>query len=108
MPKNTTSDLALLRAGTHEFTWGMIGKIHDIGRYSIVEYHAYMDKAHSIATSSAMEVEIESSFHVYVDGVDCSRHCNTLEQALVTAIAYGVKAPQGIALAACRVLGISR
>ena len=97
-----TTDLNLLRLGD-PFTWGTLVKIHDIGRYSFVEYKAY----EFIESQSTGKFEEQSSFSVYVDGEATSSSCKSLEHALLYAIAYGkleVNAARWMAMAAVKLM----
>jgi hypothetical protein len=75
-----TTDLEQLRNGA-SYTWGSLIKIHDIGRYSIVEY-----KPRKIGISDRIQ---EVGFGCYVDGEKLSTSSNTLEGALILCIAQG-------------------
>jgi len=78
-----TTNLEEIRNGAR-FTWGRVVKIHDIGRYSFVEFYgrAY-ENGHPTG-----KLEEKTSFHVYVDGKSQSNSCGSLESALILAIAF--------------------
>jgi hypothetical protein len=78
MFNKTTTDLPILRSQPRRHTWGPVTKIHDVGRYSIVEY-----TCNSNGASNG-----ETHFAVYVDGESLSQSTRSLESALLTAIAY--------------------
>jgi len=95
MRTTTTTDLTTIRNLRRTFTWGKISKIHDIGSYSIVEY---IDDA----TKDVL-------FHVYVDGKNTHTTSETLERALVLAIAHKnleVNLARFMAIGANKLLGI--
>lgn len=79
---NTTTDLEILRKEPHRFTWGKIDEIIDVGEYTIVKYTAH----------GALK---ETLFSIYVNGNSkaSSRHCRTLDGALLYAIALRANAP---------------
>ena len=70
---NRTTDLTVVRLAPHAFTWGTVRKIHDVGPYCLVEYE---------------DRDQEIRFHVYVDGRSTSNSCETMDEALLYAIAY--------------------
>lgn len=76
-----TTDLSIIRRDPSRFTWGRVEKIHDIGRYTIVEHMDY--------PASNAPRESKRSFHVYVDGKSTSRGADTLEKALLIGVACG-------------------
>ena len=57
------------------YTWGPILRVHHIGRYAIVEY-------------TPNEALGTCQFHPFIDGSDTNRGYDTLEAAIVGAIAY--------------------
>lgn len=102
----TTTDLSIIRNPNtvHRFTWGRILTIHEVGRYTIVEFFPRIIPSQNIDSS-------KTEFHVYVDGKNTSISAGTFDQALVTAVAYGNIASPNQALnmahAAMKVLDIA-
>jgi hypothetical protein len=94
-----TTDLNVIRNNPKRFTWGKIAKIHDVGRYTIVEYEGNMP-----------EDKDRPCYHVYVDEKDVNNGAETLEGALIIAIAKGTKMEINesthMAKAACKLLGV--
>ncbi len=74
---NTTTDLDVVRKRASKFTWGEVVKIHDIGRYTIIEY-----------ISRDLGDGKHLTFHIYVDGESLSVGTSSLEEALVYGVAY--------------------
>jgi hypothetical protein len=97
MPIQKTTDLNVIRERPNRFCWGKVTKIHDIGRYTLVEY---MDN----------DGNIEPVFHVYVDGADCSSGAESFDKGLILAIAIGNlghgSSAHAMANAACKVLDL--
>lgn len=67
-------DLDIIRQNPIRFSWGLIECFHDIGPYTIVEFVPYTNR-------NAVK------FSVYVDGKPTDIHSNTLEGAMLLAIA---------------------
>ena len=76
---NTTTDLVLLQKGL-KFTWGKINKIHTIDSYSIVE--CVLDQQFHY------EYKPATVFFPYVDGVNLQRSADSLDGAILLAIAH--------------------
>lgn len=76
-----TTSLEIIRWVPARFTWGVVQKIHEIGRYTIVEH------LRRPARNGPQETEV--AFHLYVDGKDMSTSAATLDRALLTAVAHG-------------------
>lgn len=97
----TTTDLDVIRKTPSRFTWGKVTNIHDIGRYTLVEY-VDMKKGSSIYTITL--------YHTYVDGKSTHTSHTSLESGLVYAMAIGaienVNDARHMARAACKVLDI--
>ena len=68
-----TTDLEVIRRYPRRFTWGPVTAMHDVGRYSLLEFE---------------DAEGRRAWHVYVDGKDTHRSGSTLESAMLTAIAF--------------------
>ncbi len=79
-----TTKLEVIRKTPSRFTWGKIVKIHDVGRYTIVE------SDEEKLRGKAMPKATERSFHCYVDGACLGRSAPTLEGALVLCMAHGL------------------
>lgn len=89
----TTTALSKVRDNRSSYTWGEIRKFHEIGRYTIIEYK-HRD-------------ENKTLFAVYVDGEDQSQSCETLDQAIIAAVASAHVSNSGaMALAACKILNL--
>jgi hypothetical protein len=97
----TTTDLATIRDNPELFTWGTIQGIHDLGRYTLVSY-TYHRKAEDDGPIHR--------WHIYVDGKGTSTSADSLESALIQAIAiwnlgWGQPA-MSMAGAACKLLEV--
>lgn len=82
-----TTDLTRLKKGA-PFTWGKLIAIHEIGRYSVVEYHPEIFKD---CASTGKTSRTKKQFHPYLDGHDLSEGHHSLESALAAAIAYNLE-----------------
>jgi len=78
-----TTDLIKLKEG-YPFTWGKLIGIHEIGEYSIVEYHPWV----YFNQCGTNQVSDSTEYHCYVDGYDLSYSSDSLDSALATCIAY--------------------
>ncbi len=65
------------------FTWGKIEEEYEVGPYHIVEYRPWKYSA-----QTQRETEDWKIYHVYINGQDTSQGANTLDQALLVAIAH--------------------
>lgn len=83
--RTDTTDLEEVRERRARFTWGKVVAFHDIGRYTLIEYHGREDKD-GRATGN---LEEKTSFHIYVDGRSMSSSASSLESGLIHAIALG-------------------
>ena len=95
-----TTDLDAIRNG-NAFTWGKVVRVHEIGRYAIVEY---LERK-----MNSRELSGHTLFHVYIDGKDRSRSCSSMEGAIVTAISYAAgyeRTSTSGAYFICKMLGI--
>ena len=94
-----TTDLDVIRRTPSRFTWGRVVTIHDIGRYTLVEY-----------VSQSSEKPPVVYFHSYVDGKTTHSSHTSLESGLIYAIAVGaienVNDARHMARAACKVLDV--
>lgn len=95
--RETTTDIEIIRHKPSRFTWGEIQKIHDIGRYTLVEY----------IDSKGKEITL---YHSYVDGKSTQCSHSSLESGIVYAMALGAddnpNTARYMAMAAVKVLGI--
>ena len=66
-----------------KFVWGPIEKVHNIGEYLIIEYHPEIFRK----CCGTGKHHKHTEFHPYIKGVDTSRAYDTLDKALVGAIA---------------------
>lgn len=85
-----TTNLTLLRRGT-PYTWGQVIAIHEIGPYTIVESHPWLEQDGRIRTGVPDPTSIE--FHTYVNGLCCSHSYPTLDEALAGCMAYRAEGP---------------
>ncbi len=85
MFRKDTTDLEEVRRSPGRFTWGKVVAFHNIGRYTFVEYYG---RAYKNGHPTG-EMEIMSTFHIYVDGKSTSNSAASLESALIHAIALG-------------------
>lgn len=100
----TTTELAAVR-GRRKFTWGKVVAVHDIGRYTFVEY-----KSHAYENGDPTgDLESVSSFHIYLDGQSTSNSAKSLESAMLHAVALGkleVNEARWMAIGAMKLMGI--
>lgn len=75
------------------FPWGPIDQVHEVGPYQIVEYRRDMSNFAGSDYSEHGRVQ----FHPFIDGKDTSRSFDTLDAALVGAVAYRHEGPNGSA-----------
>ncbi len=98
-----TTDLPALRKGAR-FTWGEIVKIHDVGRYTLVEYIMRP------LGNASLPIEAKApSFSCYVDGVEQSVSSTTLEGALLLCMSRAhleANEARYMAIAAAKLLAI--
>lgn len=80
MPERT-ADMDVIRIRPHLYVWGEVVKIHDIGRYTIVEHDSYP------ATNS--KEPSQRSFAIYVDGENKHTSALSMDKALLLAVAFG-------------------
>lgn len=88
-----------------EFAWGVIVKTHHIGPdYQIVEYR--QDQSRS-TSASMWATHCDIVFHPYLDRKDMSASYDTLEEAIVGAIAHKYGGPNsGAGYYASKILGL--
>ena len=65
------------------FTWGKVIEVHEIGEYSIVEYN---DEKRGVI-GEEKEHENVIKFHPYINGIDTNHSYDSLDAAIVGAIA---------------------
>ena len=80
-----TTDLDKLRQG-EKFTWGELIAIHDIGDYSVVEYHS--GKRDGIRILVDVPDTDVTEYSCYLKGQYIGRGTDSLDSALATCIAY--------------------
>lgn len=105
MTRHKTTDLDLIRSG-QPFQWGQFVRLHEVGRYVVLEY--LRDEFKDSAPTGRLEKT--PSFHVYVDGDSTNHSTGSLESALILAIARGrmeVNTASSMAQAACKVLDVN-
>jgi hypothetical protein len=65
-----------------DFPWGPIDQIHEIGPYTIFEYHPAVYENYR----GTGEYAKGTNFHIYIDGKDTCTSTTTLDGALAVAI----------------------
>ena len=81
-----TTDLNEITFGKRSnFTWGEAIKIHEIGEYTIVEYHPWEYKNNS--TTTRLDYS-NSEYSCYLNHQHLGLSTYTLDEALATCIAY--------------------
>jgi hypothetical protein len=70
---------------TGKFVWGEPTQWHKIGPYTILEFHPWKTKGHTIITGEPDTREKE--FHGWIDGKDNHESWPTLETAIIGLIA---------------------
>lgn len=96
-----TTDLNKLRCG-HPFTWGTVIKIHDVSRFTLVEFMDNRSEQIVGARDSIL-------FHVYVRDKDTHESCVSFDAALICAIARDRMEPnraRWMAIAAAKILDV--
>ena len=79
--RETTTDLNVLRERPDLYVWGEIIKIHDVGRYAIVEHDDY--------PASNAKRPSQRTFAIYVDGENRCTSADSMDKALLLAVAFG-------------------
>ena len=69
------------------YTWGKLVEIHEIGNYLIVEYKETKLSHGDFGSRLDGKYEDESSFHPYVNGSDTNSGFDTLDRAIIHAVA---------------------
>ena len=67
------------------YIWGPVVAFHKIGRYDFIEHR--VRKVEGITITYELEPDI-TEFSIFVDGRSIGQGADTLERAIVTAIAY--------------------
>ena len=80
-----TTDLQKIKNGD-EFTWGYLLAIHEIGEYSIIEFHPWKVEGNRILVGDMDQTKKE--YHGYLNGEDISESFESLDAALAGCIAY--------------------
>ena len=89
MESEKTTDLKTIRRSPKRFAWGKVIQILDVGPdYTIVVY----------------DHEDKTQYHPYVGGEDTCTSCDTLDEALIIAMAESHKVATGMARAAAKLL----
>lgn len=76
----STTSLEIIRHSPRRFTWGRVIAIHDVGRYTIVEFEPTPTEGRVI------DVKPKTSYYVYVDGKDRRASTHSIEGAMLLAI----------------------
>lgn len=107
-----TTDLQIISSQPHRFTWGRIRKFIHVGPYyTFVEYLVHPSPRDFEGAGPGEQPEPYVNFHVYVDGKDQAHSANTLEGALLIAMARKHLDPNTaryMAEAAGKILGLSK
>ena len=77
-----TTDLQRIKNG-NEFTWGYLLAIHEIGEYSIVEYHPWENRGLVGCVN-----QTEKRYSGYLNGRSIGQSFESLDAALAGCIAY--------------------
>lgn len=83
--KEGTTDLDAIRNGA-QFTWGTAIHLHEVGPYSILEFHPWKRDGVSIVTGDPDTSKTQ--FHSWVDGKNTSHSYASLDAALAGCIAH--------------------
>ena len=76
-----------------EFVWGPIVKVHEIGDFTIVEFHPMIFVS---GTGTNKYEPKRVSYHIYVQGKDTAHGMLTLDSALVLALAAKYDSPRTV------------
>ncbi|EPX83875.1 hypothetical protein [Salipiger mucosus] len=75
----------------HKFPWGRVIEDHEIGPYTIREYHPRKETEHG---QMLREIDTDKAmFHGYVDGTDVCQSWASLDAALAGVITYRAQGP---------------
>lgn len=83
--KDSTTNLTELRKDKSNFTWGKLIKLHEIGDYTIGEYHPRITKGCELTHKINYD---EKEYHCWINDEDINISADTLDNALILAIAY--------------------
>jgi hypothetical protein len=72
-----------------EFTWGKVVKTHQIGEYTIIEFHPKQYRRGVFKGEYAWHTE----YHPYIGKNDTNRSFESLDMALIGAIFYKREGP---------------
>lgn len=81
-----TTDLKIIRREIHRFTWGEIVNLHEVGEYTIAEYHPW--KRDGVLVKSGEPDRKVTEFHGWVNEEDTSHSWMSLDDALAGLISY--------------------
>jgi len=81
---NSTTNLGEVRDGK-QFTWGEMVKIHDLGPYTIGEHHPWVTEGCTVKTG--IPDMNRMSYHIWIDGKNMGCSAESIEGAIVLAIA---------------------
>ena len=84
MAKERTTELSSLKTGIG-FTWGEVVFIHEIGEYTIVEYHPWKTKDGAVFVGNADD---SLAFHCYLHKKDIGQSTHSLDSALAFCIDF--------------------
>lgn len=81
-----TTDLEKITFGTHSnFTWGEAIKRHDLGIYSLIEYHPHEYDGNYLTGKIDYN---NTEYSCYVEGHNIGRSAGSLEYAIALCLAY--------------------
>lgn len=104
-----TTELRVIRETPSLYTWGVVHRIHEVGRYVIVEYTPVIEHTCAIDDSDTSPNFLKCRYAPYVNEKSMSSHAETLEGAILLAIGYSKFGPnegRALANAACKLLDI--
>ena len=84
---------------TGKFTWGQPVKWHEIGPYTLLEFHPYKHERIGGRTNEFLE---ETEFHGWLDGKDCHESWPSLETGIIGLIRDKYKGAIGLEYFFCR------
>jgi len=88
--RNESTNLGEVRDGA-DFVWGEMVKLHDLGPYTIGEYHPWVTEGCTV--KMGIEDMNRMSYHIWIDGKDMGCSAGSLEGAIVLAICLKYDGP---------------
>jgi hypothetical protein len=87
-----TTDLALIKEG-NPFCWGKSIHLYEVGEYAILSFYRWKTDGCTVLSGQPDKNKID--FHVWINGHDTSHSFDTLDEALVGAVALKHEGPNG-------------